>query len=296
MNIDQAWQSYKTLGEQASAAQSYPYAEAMWAMATLIAEEFGEKDTRLTLSLDSLSYALLKQQKYSLAERFLIKCWRLKTKVQGATQLELTRTLNIISEVYYHQGKFVDAEQLCRKILQIYEQAYGREHPDTVTAARNVQLLEEVIRKMTPAPPPSAVPQAHVTGTAMPAVAPPATQTVHPQVGPGVMPPGDQTVAPQVSHALAPQQAVPPRMPQAVPPPVRQSGQLPDTQAPPPPSAQPAQPPQPVAAAPKPIAPSRAQLAAPEICEKCGRLLEGGECMRCTSTNIRALRMDERLT
>lgn len=50
--MEESWQTYKTLGERATGSLNYPYAEAMWAMAVLIAEEFGEKDPRYCFSID----------------------------------------------------------------------------------------------------------------------------------------------------------------------------------------------------------------------------------------------------
>ena len=105
--MEESWQNYKILGERATGSLNYPYAEAMWAMAVLISEEFGEKDPRYCFSIDWLSHVLLKQQKYALAERFLSRSWRLKTKVLGSSQLELARTLNTIAELYYLQGRCV---------------------------------------------------------------------------------------------------------------------------------------------------------------------------------------------
>lgn len=141
--MEESWQNYKTLGERATGSLNYPYAEAMWAMAVLIAEEFGEKDPRYCFSIDWLSHVLLKQQKYELAERFLSRSWRLKTKVLGSSQLELARTLNTIAELYYLQGKWADAEQLCRRVYEVYVQQYGHDHPNTHTALSNAVLLEQ---------------------------------------------------------------------------------------------------------------------------------------------------------
>ncbi len=141
--MEESWQNYKALGERATGSLNYPYAEAMWAMAVLIAEEFGEKDPRYCFSIDWLSHVLLKQQKYELAERFLSRSWRLKTKVLGSSQLELARTLNTIAELYYLQGKWADAEQLCRRVYEVYVQQYGHDHPNTHTALSNAVLLEQ---------------------------------------------------------------------------------------------------------------------------------------------------------
>ncbi|HEY9678950.1 MAG TPA: tetratricopeptide repeat protein [Drouetiella sp.] len=270
--MEESWQNYKNLGERATSSMNYPYAEAMWAMAVLIAEEFGEKDPRYCFSIDWLSHVLLKQQKYALAERFLSRSWRLKTKVLGSSQLELARTLNTIAELYYLQGKFADAEQLCRRVYEVYVQQYGHDHPNTQTALSNAKLLEQTNAARVaagqqtagaPGMPQQGAPQQHAQGMPQQHV-----QHVHPgqhaQVGSHVALNPVQTQAVQSTSAGYPQ----------VQPAVAQ-----------------------------PISPSRPQPVKPtggtrggDICESCGNQIDGEECVRCTSTTLRVYRMDERLT
>jgi hypothetical protein len=255
--MEESWQTYKTLGERATGSLNYPYAEAMWAMAVLIAEEFGEKDPRYCFSIDWLSHVLLKQQKYALAERFLSRSWRLKTKVLGSSQLELARTLNTIAELYYLQGKFADAEQLCRRVYEVYVQQYGHDHPNTQTALSNAMLLEQT----------NAARTAAAGGQAQPAQAPGilGQPTVQPQAVQSASS-GYPTVQSAQQHATA----------------VAQSGGAP--------SAQPISP-----TRPQPIKPTSDKRKL-DVCESCGQPIDGEECVRCTSTTLRVYRMDERLT
>lgn len=248
--MDDTWLNYKTLGERATAALNYQYAEAMWAMAVLVAEEFGEKDPRYCLSIDWLSHVLIKQQKYALAERFLSRSWRLKTKVLGSSQLELARTLNTIAELYYFQGKFADAEQLCRRVYEVYVQQYGHDHPNTATALSNVSLLEQTNAA------------ARASAPTQPAAAPQQSQSGPlPQQTAPVGPTAQSVVQQQQSTTSAP-----------VARPIASSGR--STQM------------------PEVVKKVRSQ----DVCESCGNPIDGDECVRCTSTNIRVLRLDEKLT
>lgn len=145
--MDQDWDRYRILGEQAEANSNYPYAEAMWAMTVLIAQHFGDKDPRTPYSLDSLSRALMRQQKYTLAEHFLSKAWSIKTQVINASALEIATTMNLVAELYYRQGKYADAIQMCKKVFGIYQSAYGPTHAKTHEIAGNIAMLE----KMNPA-------------------------------------------------------------------------------------------------------------------------------------------------
>lgn len=160
--MDQDWDRYRILGEQAEASSNYPYAEAMWAMTVLIAQHFGDKDPRTPYSLDSLSRSLMRQQKFSLAEHFLSKAWTIKTQVIGASALEIATTMNLVAELYYRQGKYPDAIQMCKKVHGIYGSAYGPNHPKTHEIAGNIAMLE---RMANPAPAPQAVAASPVAST-----------------------------------------------------------------------------------------------------------------------------------
>ncbi len=142
--MDQDWDRYRILGEQAEANSNYPYAEAMWAMTVLIAQHFGDKDPRTPYSLDSLSRALMRQQKFTLAEHFLSKAWSIKTQVINASALEIATTMNLVAELYYRQGKYADAVQMCKKVYGIYQSAYGPTHPKTHEIAGNIAMLEKM--------------------------------------------------------------------------------------------------------------------------------------------------------
>ncbi|MBI2811739.1 MAG: tetratricopeptide repeat protein [Candidatus Melainabacteria bacterium] len=271
--MEEAWQNYKTLGERATGSLNYPYAEAMWAMAVLIAEEFGEKDPRYCFSIDWLSHVLLKQQKYALAERFLSRSWRLKTKVLGSSQLELARTLNTIAELYYLQGKWADAEQLCRRVYEVYVQQYGHDHPNTHTALSNAVLLEQTNAARTAAAGgqiQGAQQAQQVPGPGQPQAVQSSSSSHYPTVQAGVGQPqavqssssGYPTVQSGVGQQGAQQQAV----------------------------AQPISP-----SRPQPVKPT-SERKKMDACESCGQPIDGEECVRCTSTTLRVYRMDERLT
>lgn len=158
--MDQDWDRYRILGEQAEASSNYPYAEAMWAMTVLIAQHFGDKDPRTPYSLDSLSRALMRQQKFTLAEHFLSKAWTIKTQVISASALEIATTMNLVAELYYRQAKYSDAIQMCKKVHGIYHGAYGPNHPKTHEIAGNIAMLERMAAPAAPVQPVAEAPAA----------------------------------------------------------------------------------------------------------------------------------------
>jgi tetratricopeptide (TPR) repeat protein len=129
-------------GEQAAQAGSYPQAEAMWAMASLIAQGFAAKDPRFAFSLDNLGQVLARQGKFPLAEYVLGRAWQ--TKTQGnVSQIEAARTLNIVSELYFYQKRFEESEQLISRVLTVYQAIYGQDHSHTAEVARNLSMIQQ---------------------------------------------------------------------------------------------------------------------------------------------------------
>jgi len=236
--LNDDWQQYKANAEAAFAAGNFAQSEALWAMAVLLAEQLGAADARLTKSLDHLSQSLLRQRKYGLAEIFLLRSWKIKTKLLPAEPTELAKTLNMVAELFFQQGRILESEQLCARVYTMYRDCYGLQHPTTVTAGNNlatvVQLRkshDEEKRKAAVAEQQSASDVQWTTGPRT-AVQPPSPQ------------PAEQTPNPQPTvHAPAPQPTVQPPNPQpAVQPPNPQPAVQP-------PNPQPAvQPPNPLSA------------------------------------------------
>jgi tetratricopeptide (TPR) repeat protein len=184
--MDQDWDRYRILGEQAEASSNYPYAEAMWAMTVLIAQHFGDKDPRTPYSLDSLSRSLMRQQKFTLAEHFLSKAWTIKTQVISASALEIATTMNLVAELYYRQAKYSDAIQMCKKVHGIYHSSYGPNHPKTHEIAGNIAMLE---RMANPAPAAQPAIESPVASTVSQAAVQPAATAASSQAAPAAVNP-----------------------------------------------------------------------------------------------------------
>jgi tetratricopeptide (TPR) repeat protein len=256
--MDQDWDKYRILGEQAEASANYAYAEAMWAMTVLIAQHFGDKDPRAAYSLDSLSRSLMRQQKFTLAEHFLSKAWTIKTQVISASALEIATTMNLVAELYYRQGKYPDAIQMCKKVFGIYSSAYGPNHPKTHEIAGNIAMLE---RMSTPAV--ESQPAAAAVGAASSV-----NQT-------GVSQTAGGTASETVQSAQSGQSA--------------QSAQGQSTVG----TSTAAQ----TAAVAAPSAPqvSKKRSGMPR-CEVCGSVMEADWCFRCTGNSVKAINPGQQLT
>jgi hypothetical protein len=140
--MDEDWHKYRLQGEQAAGSGNYAQAEAMWAMAALIAQGFAPKDPRFAFSLDNLGQSLARQGKFPLAEHILGRSWQTKTQL-NVSQVEAARTLNIVSELYFYQKRFEESEQLIARVLNVYQTIYGQNHSHTQEVARNLQMIQQ---------------------------------------------------------------------------------------------------------------------------------------------------------
>jgi hypothetical protein len=143
--MNQEWDVYRSMGEQAETAGNYAYAEAMWAMASLICQQFGDLDPRVVLSLDSLGRCLVRQHKFRVAEYILGRSWHIKTQVSGATPPELNATLELVGEMYFREGKLQEAYPICKRVYEVYVSTHGPEHPKSKEFQNNLAMLEPIM-------------------------------------------------------------------------------------------------------------------------------------------------------
>jgi hypothetical protein len=186
--MDDEWHKYRLQGEQAAGAGNYPQAEAMWAMASLIAQGFAAKDPRFAFSLDNLGQVLARQGKFPLAEYVLGRAWQ--TKTQGnVSQIEAARTLNIVSELYFYQKRFDESEQLIARVLTVYQAIYGHDHSHTAEVARNLSMIQQAKAAHYAANPTAS----SAYNPALPSSAVPANQSLQPEQQPQPAYAGAQT-------------------------------------------------------------------------------------------------------
>ncbi len=262
--MDEDWHKYRLQGEQAAQGGNYPQAEAMWAMAALIAQGFAAKDPRFAFSLDNLGQVLARQGKFSLAENILGRSWQTKTQF-NVSQVEAARTLNIVSELYFYMKRFEESEQLIARVLTVYQTIYGRDHSHTQEVARNLGMIQQARALAGPTASSAyhqALPAAVVAASQ---VANPPTGTYIPSVQ-GQPPTASYRELPAISHPTTAGYTAQPIIPNPAPP-----------------------------AKPPVIAMSRRSSSLKQKCEVCGFEIEGEWCGRCTGTSLKAISPENRL-
>ena len=277
--MDEDWHKYRLLGEQAAASGNYAQAEAMWAMAALIAQGFAQKDPRFAFSLDNLGQVLARQGKFPLAENILGRSWQTKTQL-NVSQVEAARTLNIVSELYFYQKRFEESEQLIARVLNVYQTIYGREHSHTQEVARNLTMIQQA--RAAAGPTASSVVLSAVSAQGQQAQATQQQQLQQLQ---------QQQLQQQQAQAATVQAppAAPPvyrSIPMPQPAPVQAAAQA-SAPAIPPPNPNPGKPPT--------ITLPRRASSFRNKCELCGFEIDGEWCGRCTGTSLKAISPENRL-
>jgi hypothetical protein len=157
--MNQEWDNYQKLGLQAESMQNMPYAEAMWAMAVLISQQFGNSDPRVAVSLDSLGRIMVRQNKFKLAENILGRSWAIKTQISKVGNEELTKTLDLVGEMYFRQGRLDEARGICQRVLEMYQTIYAADHPMMQVAYNNLAMVDSARLQALSVPSPPQAPQ-----------------------------------------------------------------------------------------------------------------------------------------
>lgn len=116
-----AWQNFVTAGLSACQFGNYAEAEKQFGLALTAAEEFGERDPRLAMSLNNLARLYWLQGDRCRAEQFQTRALKMFEEI-WPTQ-DYTPNLNVmrarfnLSRLYHDGHSFDEAERLLRKVL-----------------------------------------------------------------------------------------------------------------------------------------------------------------------------------
>jgi len=140
------WKQYDAKGQQALEQSNYAEAERMFRLAVRQAEQLGEQDKRLIVSLRKLGDVYCLQEKYKDAEALDKRIAEIKDKQQakgvagGGAVLanQNSDKLVEVARVCHMNGQCDKAEALLKRSLQIAEQVFG---PDSPQAAERTQDL-----------------------------------------------------------------------------------------------------------------------------------------------------------
>ena len=138
---DARWKKNMSLGERALEEARYDEAEKIFLACVSDAENFGESDERLPLSLNNLAWLYRLQGKYAEAEPLYQRALGIYETALGPEHPYVATGLNKLALLYPTPGKYAEAEPLYQRSLAIREKALGPEHPDVAQSLNNLALL-----------------------------------------------------------------------------------------------------------------------------------------------------------
>src|SRR5438046_1686563 len=121
LDADQ-WQKLTRAAWQAHEQKRYAEAESLFLDALKEAESFGEKDRRLSASLNDLASFYQVQGEYRKALPYHLRTISIREKESGPVNVELAGSLNALSILYRKLGMYREAESASERALGIYEQ------------------------------------------------------------------------------------------------------------------------------------------------------------------------------
>ena len=122
-------------------------AEAKLVKAADYADNFGEKDSRLCITLELLADALLKQDKHQRAVPYFERVHAIKIDQLGRHSTTVAESANNLARCHYYYGNFEAAEKAAIECTKIYEEMMGPDDLTVATCLGNIGMLYRLIKR-----------------------------------------------------------------------------------------------------------------------------------------------------
>ncbi len=119
------WSKYQRIGQKAAEFGDAALAEKSVKEALAEAEQLGDKDPRLALTLDGLAQLYLRQRRYPDAEQLAKRLLARREQVAGPESQEVAASLVFLASLYQLQGRPLEAEPPVQKAIAIVEKLPG---------------------------------------------------------------------------------------------------------------------------------------------------------------------------
>lgn len=124
------WNKHVASADKATLEGKYEFAEATWMLALEEAEDFGENDRRLALTLEKLSECLWFLNRLDEALHYGNRALKVYERVLGPQHHDVGAIASNMARIYHLQNNYADAEVLYKRSLAIKTSALGQQHPD----------------------------------------------------------------------------------------------------------------------------------------------------------------------
>ena len=141
------WEDFIGEGVTALRAGKFAEAEKNFAEALEEAETFGTNDMRIGATLDYLAQVYVEQKEFAKAEKAVtksIEIWDKGLTPDHPAYGFLAERIAVLGDIHSMQEKYVDAERLLRRALNMLFSIYGPGHPEM---AAPLDSYAELLRK-----------------------------------------------------------------------------------------------------------------------------------------------------
>lgn len=145
--MSESWKAAVEAGNDAYGNGRVAEAEVKFLEAMQQAEQFGEDDARLSLSLNNLAAVYHTQGKYTMAEPLYIRALDIKTRLLGEDHDEVALNVHNLAVLYSARKMYPVAEKYYKRAIEIKSRLHGEYHPELLNTLRYYAQLLKVLNR-----------------------------------------------------------------------------------------------------------------------------------------------------
>ena len=145
--MSDTWKAVVEAGNEAYSNNRVAEAEVKFLEALAQAEEFGEDDLRLALSLNNLAAIYHTQGKYTMAEPLYQRSLAIKERTHGEEHPEVALNVHNLAVLYSARKMYPVAEKNYKRAIDIKSKIYGEYSPELSNTLKYYAQLLKVLNR-----------------------------------------------------------------------------------------------------------------------------------------------------
>lgn len=145
--MSDTWKAAVEAGNEAYANNRVAEAEVQFLAALEQAEQFGEDDLRLALSLNNLAAVYHTQGKYTMAEPLYQRSLAIKERLHGEEHSEVALNVHNLAVLYSARRMYPVAEKNYKRAIDIKSKLYGEYSPELSNTLKYYAQLLKVLNR-----------------------------------------------------------------------------------------------------------------------------------------------------
>jgi tetratricopeptide (TPR) repeat protein len=135
------WLELVEQGGKTFAQRRFAQAEVIFLEALRLAEQFGESDNRLTITLNNLAAAYHSQGKYAMADTEYRRALKLNQSIHGPKSVPVACNLHNLAVTHCAKFEYAEAEPLYIEAIAIKEKELGANDLELISVLNNYSQM-----------------------------------------------------------------------------------------------------------------------------------------------------------